>query len=112
MDRHGNINAQEGVDRCACGSKYWENDRCIDCGELVEIAQLQASTPNHMLLAKQVLAWRMDALRVYAGLAEVIDWPDVPLSKFEPVPPRPEGSRIVIENGFAYLIRDKEIASV
>lgn len=24
--------AQEGCDRCECGSKYWENDRCVDCG--------------------------------------------------------------------------------
>ena len=30
-DKHGNVIAQEGVDRCWCGSKYWENDRCIDC---------------------------------------------------------------------------------
>lgn len=22
----------EGLIRCACGSKYWENTRCIDCG--------------------------------------------------------------------------------
>jgi hypothetical protein len=23
----------EGVHRCDCGSKYWENLRCADCGE-------------------------------------------------------------------------------
>ena len=23
--------ADEGLDRCVCGSKYWENDRCVDC---------------------------------------------------------------------------------
>jgi hypothetical protein len=28
----GNKIAQEGCDRCFCGCKYWENDRCIDCG--------------------------------------------------------------------------------
>jgi hypothetical protein len=27
-----NTIAQEGCDRCVCGCKYWENDRCIDCG--------------------------------------------------------------------------------
>lgn len=27
----GNRFADEGLDRCVCGSKYWENDRCIDC---------------------------------------------------------------------------------
>lgn len=30
--RLGNSVRQEGIDRCACGCKYWENDRCIDCG--------------------------------------------------------------------------------
>jgi len=32
FDRHGNRYAEEGLDRCACGSKYWEQDRCVDCG--------------------------------------------------------------------------------
>ena len=32
MDKHGNAIAQEGCDRCVCGCKYWEHDRCIDCG--------------------------------------------------------------------------------
>lgn len=27
----GNKFADEGLDRCVCGSKYWERDRCIDC---------------------------------------------------------------------------------
>jgi hypothetical protein len=27
-----NRTAQEGVSRCECGSKYWENDLCVDCG--------------------------------------------------------------------------------
>lgn len=31
-DRHGNVLAHEGFDRCCCGSKYWERDRCADCG--------------------------------------------------------------------------------
>ena len=31
-DKHGNYVAHEGCDRCECGSKYWENDTCIDCG--------------------------------------------------------------------------------
>ena len=31
-DKHGNLVAKEGCDRCPCGSKYWENDRCVDCG--------------------------------------------------------------------------------
>lgn len=31
-DRHGNAVRENGVDRCYCGCKYWENDRCVDCG--------------------------------------------------------------------------------
>lgn len=31
-DVHGNVIAREGCDRCFCGCKYWENDRCVDCG--------------------------------------------------------------------------------
>ena len=31
-DIHGNHFRMEGCDRCWCGCKYWENDRCIDCG--------------------------------------------------------------------------------
>ena len=36
----GNTLAREGCDRCRCGCKYWESDRCIDCG--THIAQLLA----------------------------------------------------------------------
>jgi hypothetical protein len=37
-DRLGNRVAREGCDRCWCGCKYWENDRCIDCGSEVPTA--------------------------------------------------------------------------
>lgn len=37
-DKHNNLIAREGVDRCFCGCKYWENDHCIDCGESIERA--------------------------------------------------------------------------
>lgn len=37
IDRHGNRVAREGVDRCPCGCKYWEHDRCVDCGAEVEL---------------------------------------------------------------------------
>jgi hypothetical protein len=40
IDRTGDLDrryaankvAREGVTRCDCGSKYWEHDRCVDCG--------------------------------------------------------------------------------
>lgn len=31
-DEHGNVFRADGLDRCSCGCKYWEDDRCIDCG--------------------------------------------------------------------------------
>ena len=30
--RLGNVVRDSGCDRCPCGCKYWENDRCVDCG--------------------------------------------------------------------------------
>lgn len=30
-DKHANLVAREGYDRCGCGCKYFENDRCTDC---------------------------------------------------------------------------------
>ena len=30
--RLGNKARTSGADLCYCGSKYWERDRCIDCG--------------------------------------------------------------------------------
>jgi len=37
-DRHGNLIAREGQDRCGCGAKYWEQDKCVDCGTHVRHA--------------------------------------------------------------------------
>jgi hypothetical protein len=38
----GNKVALEGCTRCDCGCKYWENDRCVDCGSHVESIALNA----------------------------------------------------------------------
>lgn len=35
--RLGNHTAVDGFSRCECGCKYWEHDRCIDCGESHDI---------------------------------------------------------------------------
>lgn len=40
-DKHGNVEAEEGVDRCGCGAKYWENDRCVSCGEKFRPAEIE-----------------------------------------------------------------------
>jgi hypothetical protein len=35
-DQLGNEIAREGCDRCFCGVKYWEFDRCVDCGTHID----------------------------------------------------------------------------
>jgi hypothetical protein len=35
-DQLGNEIAREGCDRCFCGCKYWEYDRCIDCNTHID----------------------------------------------------------------------------
>jgi hypothetical protein len=40
-DRLGNTIAQEGCDRCGCGCKYWENDRCVDCNTHVTSSDVE-----------------------------------------------------------------------
>jgi hypothetical protein len=34
--KHGNKLARSGYDRCQCGNKYFENDKCIDCDTHIE----------------------------------------------------------------------------
>lgn len=34
-DDNGNVTARDGIDKCSCGVKYWENDHCVDCGSHV-----------------------------------------------------------------------------
>lgn len=43
MDKHGNAVAKEGADRCFCGCKYWEADRCIDCGTTIAYVKAEGS---------------------------------------------------------------------
>lgn len=40
-DRLGNEIAREGYDFCFCGCKYWENDRCIDCGTHISLVLIE-----------------------------------------------------------------------
>jgi hypothetical protein len=44
-DKHGNLIAREGADRCGCGAKYWEDDKCVDCGTHVRHA-IQPELPD------------------------------------------------------------------
>ena len=98
MDKHGNINAAEGCDRCVCGCKYWENDKCIDCGRMVEVAKNEIRARDELEMGLRALSWQVDIDGTYVGMTEVIDWPDGDI---------PEGARVVhAKNGFAYLITD------
>jgi len=45
-DWHGNEIAEEGCDRCFCGCKYWEMDRCIDCKTHVSVAKQLEALPE------------------------------------------------------------------
>jgi hypothetical protein len=61
-DRHGNINAKEGEDVCQCGCKYWENDKCVDCGTLIEIVKIRwlaggIRFANDNILNIQLTSW-------------------------------------------------------
>jgi hypothetical protein len=46
-DNHGNVRATEGVTRCACGAKYWENDRCVSCGAVAPTVCAECATALH-----------------------------------------------------------------
>ena len=35
-DCYGNVVAEHGCTRCACGSKYWELDKCVGCGYIIK----------------------------------------------------------------------------
>lgn len=38
MTTQSGTTPREGVDRCACGSKYWDANRCHSCGEAFKAA--------------------------------------------------------------------------
>ena len=35
-DSYGNMVAEHGCTRCACGNKYWEFDKCTSCGYIIK----------------------------------------------------------------------------
>lgn len=73
---------------------------------------IQQVADDNRLMAQQVLGWRLDALRIYAGMAEIVPWPDVPersLRRRTDAPPSVSGARVMFHAGGAYLVRDKEI---
>ena len=69
MDKHSNAIAKEGCDRCTCGCKYWEHDKCIDCGKHVD-SIMRAKAED---LLRRLLVWETS---VFGG-SEAPVWEDV-----------------------------------
>jgi hypothetical protein len=76
VDQHGNAVAQEGCDRCFCGCKYWELDRCVDCrthiGTIREAEKLFASVVQAARPIAHILR-RSQATEVERALLAVYD---------------------------------------
>ncbi len=65
---HGNTYAREGVDRCPCGCKYWENDQCIDCGTSIgEATDGECYSPD----------WNPDSIERASGMLYASEYFDV-----------------------------------
>lgn len=85
-DTHGNTLASEGVSRCECGCKYWENDRCVDCGTgfnalrhggiMRLVDEAPALHPDTVIIATHSPAYDGTAPAPSPLLALVIQWLD------------------------------------
>ena len=70
---------------------------------------IQQVADDNRLMANQVLGWHLDALRIYAGMAEIVPWPDVPhrsMRRRTDEPPTVPGARVMFHAGGAYLVKD------
>jgi len=68
-DKHGNAIAKEGCDRCTCGSKYWEYDRCVDCNK--HVSEIKLAKAQDLL--RRLLVWDTE---VFGGSGAPV-WDDV-----------------------------------
>jgi hypothetical protein len=62
-------------------------------------------------MARMVIGWDLDALRVYTGLAEVVDWPETDslwrrLRRGDSEPQPDPDTRVMHYGGYSYLVRD------
>lgn len=74
-DKHGNVIAQEGVTRCPCGAKYWENDKCVSCGAAVQQTPLVENVRRYrVVFTDDILSVEDTVLGVtlFAGSVEEI----------------------------------------
>jgi hypothetical protein len=75
-DTHNNRIAVEGVTRCDCGSKYWESDRCVDCGA---DASTSPDSSNDPFVPQEVAwmlpgaGWRSRTVNSEAALNRLLD---------------------------------------
>lgn len=51
------------IDRCACGCKYWENSRCIDCGEKFRVESVFTTVKE----AAEILGVKYSEIMYEAG---------------------------------------------
>src|SRR4051794_6518779 len=55
--------AREGYDRCWCGCKYWENDRCTDCGtSITDIRRFEIVVPSSVFDGVEIPAETWDVV--------------------------------------------------
>ncbi len=68
-DRFGNQLQCEGLARCACGCKYYELDRCVDCGTHAQInLQHPRNNPNWEI-ADAAMEYEARARRLVENIA-------------------------------------------
>jgi hypothetical protein len=74
------------------------------------IAWIRNYATGARTMANLVTSWAIDIWKVEVGMAEIVDWPPVSnerrLRRGQNEPDRPEGTRVVFQGGFAYLVRD------
>lgn len=75
------------------------------------IAWIREYADNAKTMARMVIGWQLDVLGTYAGTVEVVPWPEVEIvrglrRRADQPTERPEGTRVIHANGFAYLVKD------
>lgn len=60
----------EGCDRCDCGCKYWEDGKCIDCGERFRPVVISVRAPKgvtRVVFPGRSVTTVLDAMQTVAG---------------------------------------------
>lgn len=94
-DQHGNISAHEGLDRCFCGAKYWENDQCVSCGASIQRVWIVQHAEGQRTLSGIKHQWAMDALGLQDGSVRDFD---------DEVDEPGTGRMVPVGDGFARIV--------